>query len=197
VIVDPLWEGGDGETQLSPEDRETLIPKYITVRRELNELEAAGLSAAILWARRRTLKVATLIDPAFMCRLHRQMLGEVWKWAGSYRVRDVSVVPTRHYDIGPELLKLHRDAEYWIKNGNSPDEIAIRFHHRAVLIHPFPNGNGRVTRLVGDLLASALGREQFTWGKQSVPAYRAEYLAALRSADKGDLGPLLALSRKP
>jgi len=32
-----------------------------------------------------------------------------------------------------------------------PDEIAVRFHHRLVVIHPFPNGNGRHARLMADL----------------------------------------------
>lgn len=196
----PLWEsggGGDGATPLSPEDLDALIPKHITLRRELNEIEADGISKAILWARGRTWAVSTLIDPDFICALHKRMFRDVWKWAGSYRARDVSVVATSHRDIRVELRKLHDDVEYWIKLGHPPDEIAVRFHHRLVLVHPFSNGNGRLTRLMGDLLAGALGREPFTWGRSSVLESRGQYLEGLRAADKGDIGLLLALARRP
>jgi fido (protein-threonine AMPylation protein) len=44
----------------------------------------------------------------------------------------------------------------------------VRFHHRLVLIHPFPNGNGRHARLMADLLVIQLGRERFTWGRESL-----------------------------
>ena len=198
-IDDPLGEsGGDGETPLSPEDREALIPKHITLRRELNEVEGAGVSGAIVWARGRKWAVPTLLDPTFICGLHKRMFRDVWEWAGSYRVRDVSIVLTSHRGIPVELRKLRDDVEYWVHHETYPaDEIAVRFHHRLVLIHPFPNGNGRLTRLMGDLLAAALGREPFTWGKSSVPEYRARYIEALHAADKSDIGPLLALSRNP
>jgi Fic-DOC domain mobile mystery protein B len=196
--LDPLWEsGGDGETPLSQEDCEALIPKHISVRRELNELEGEGVSNATLWAFRRNWKVGTLIQADFICALHRRMFQKVWGWAGSYRVRDVYVVPTSHREIRPELRKLNGDADHWIKLEQPPDEIAVRFHHRLVLIHPFPNGNGRLSRTMGNLLARALGQTPFTWGQTSVPDYRARYLEGLRLADReADISLLLDLSRK-
>ncbi len=45
------------------------------------------------------------------------------------------------------------------------DEIAVRFSHRVVAIHPYPNGNGRFSRLIADLLAIQLGQPRFTWGR--------------------------------
>jgi len=83
-----------------------------------------------------------------------------------------------------------------------PDELAIRFHHQLVLIHPFPNGNGRHSRLITDLLLQKMGREPFSWGSGGYAALvsqselRAEYLTALRAADAGDIAPLLAFARK-
>jgi Fic family protein len=38
-----------------------------------------------------------------------------------------------------ELLQEHKSY--------SPDELAVRFHHRLVSVHAFPNGNGRWSRL--------------------------------------------------
>ena len=80
----------------------------------------------------------------------------------------------------------------------SPDEIAVRLHHHLVHIHPFPNGNGRHSRLIADLLIMQLGGERFTWGSanlQDADEMRKRYIASLKAADNHDLGPLLAFAR--
>jgi Fic family protein len=78
------------------------------------------------------------------------------------------------------------------------DEIAARFHHRLVWIHPFSNGNGRHARLLTDLLLAANGAVPFTWGRgdlEHAGEARERYLAALRAADARDFAPLLAFVR--
>jgi fido (protein-threonine AMPylation protein) len=57
-----------------------------------------------------------------------------------------------------------------------------------VQIHPFANGNGRHTRLMADLLVQQSGGEAFSWGGRD--------LGALRQADAGDFGALLAFARR-
>jgi Fic-DOC domain mobile mystery protein B len=97
------------------------------------------------------------------------------------------------------LKKLLDDACYQIEHASyPPDEIAVRFHHRLVAIHPFPNGNGRHARLMADLLLERLGQPRFTWGRRSLTdatATRQAYIAALRAADARDIAPLLAFTR--
>ncbi|TBF67757.1 mobile mystery protein B (plasmid) [Rhizobium leguminosarum] len=76
-----------------------------------------------------------------------------------------------------------------------PDEIAIRFHHRLVAIHPYPNGNGRHARSAADLLIEGLGDERFSWGGGTladVGELRTRYLATLRAADNHNITPLLS-----
>jgi hypothetical protein len=89
------------------------------------------------------------------------------------------------------------DAKAWIEfSAYPPDEIAVRFHHRLVQINAFPNGNGRHSRLMADLLAMRLGRDRFSWGRESLRsagAVRQSYSAALRAADNHDFDPLLRL----
>jgi Fic-DOC domain mobile mystery protein B len=98
-------------------------------------------------------------------------------------------------------MALFGDVRYWIEKENSTyslDEISIRFHHRLVLIHPFPNGNGRHARLIADVLAMKLGRRQFTWGSANLVKEgeaRNKYLEAIRTADNGDIRPLLKFAR--
>jgi Fic-DOC domain mobile mystery protein B len=98
-----------------------------------------------------------------------------------------------------ELRQLLDDGKAWIEFGTYPaDEIAVRLHHRLVLIHPFPNGNGRHARLVADLLVMQLGRERFSWGRESLRnpgAARARYIEALRAADNHDISRLLTFAR--
>src|SRR5690349_24782484 len=91
------------------------------------------------------------------------------------------------------------DARAWIQyHTYPPDEIAVRFHHRLVAIHPFPNGNGRHARLMADLLVMQLGGKRFSWGSanlRDVGQMRTQYIAALKAADKHDYGPFLAFAR--
>ncbi|WP_260833963.1 hypothetical protein [Sphingopyxis sp. P1IMeth2] len=50
----PLFEGDDdGNTPLEAEEREQLIPSYITTRAELNEAELANIADAVRWVGRR------------------------------------------------------------------------------------------------------------------------------------------------
>jgi Fic-DOC domain mobile mystery protein B len=126
------------------------------------------------------------------------MYGEVWSWAGRLRTtpRNIGVAA---WKIAPDLRLLINDAAYWIEHQSyQPEEIAVRFHHRLVAIHPFPNGNGRCSRLAADLLAVRLGRPRFTWGRGDLAAIaelRRRYVDALRAADKGVIEPLIAFAR--
>ena len=191
-----LFDEPADATPLEPEEREGLLQTWITYRRDLNEAEQTNIAAGMAWAwhvRRRD-----LLSEEFLRQLHKRLLGDVWAWAGEFRrtERNIGIEPMR---IPVELRTAFDDARYWIEHETfPPDEIAVRLHHRLVAIHPFPNGNGRTTRLMGDLVAARLGQEPFTWGRQNltdVSETRARYVAALRAADNHDIGPLLEFVR--
>jgi Fic-DOC domain mobile mystery protein B len=97
------------------------------------------------------------------------------------------------------MRELLDDVKAWVEHRTYPlDEIAVRFHHRLVLIHPFPNGNGRHARLLADLLILQSGGERLTWGSanlQQARDVRRRYIESLKSADDHDIGPLLAFAR--
>lgn len=195
-MSDPLFEAeDDAATPLAPDERAQLIPTYITTRAQLNEAEQIGISQADLWAFQRRRNV---LDEAFLLALHKRMLGGVWRWAGAFRTTERNI-GIEAYRIGMELRTLTGDATYWIDHQTyGPDEIAVRFHHRLVAIHPFSNGNGRHARLAADLLAVGLGRDRLTWGSANLveaAQTRARYIAALKAADSHDLGPLLTFAR--
>ena len=189
------FDADDHATPLTAEERDALIPTHITVRSELNELEQRNIATADRWAfaRRRD-----ILDEAFLRNLHRRMFDRVWHWAGRYRTteRNIGIAP---YRIAAELAQLVSDARYWREhNTYPPDELAVRFHHRLVAIHPFPNGNGRWSRLAADLSVVRHGGRRFTWGRanlQAIGDVRRLYIEALHSADGHDLRPLIDFAR--
>jgi Fic-DOC domain mobile mystery protein B len=126
------------------------------------------------------------------------MFGRVWRWAGSYRHSNKNI-GVDAYRIPTELRQLIDDCRYWIAHETyPPDEIAARFHHKLVWIHPYPNGNGRHARLATDLLLVSMNRPRFSWGSVSLidpGETRQRYVEALRAADNHYIGPLLEFVR--
>jgi Fic-DOC domain mobile mystery protein B len=187
---DPLLPLGDGHTPLDGDDREGLKLTYITTRSELNEAEQENILRARHGRRHPTLQA--LLDDKYLRDLHRAMFGDVWAWAGSYRRLETSIGidPAR---IAVGVRDLVADTKIWAEH-EEPLCVAVRFHHRLVSIHPFPNGNGRHGRQAADYLMEALKQPPFTWGavggRGDVEGTRRRYLAALREADNGDLAPL-------
>lgn len=193
---DPLGQQDDAGTELSPEEREGLIPSYITLRSELNDAEQSNIAEGVEWAERGRSK--NVLDEDFLTTLHERMYGKVWKWAGTYRTIGKNI-GVDAYRIPTDLRQLIDDCKFQIaKSSYPPDEIAARFHHRLVQIHCYPNGNGRHSRVATDLLLKQLGREPFTWGSANLVdegEVRTRYIAALRAADNHDYVPLLAFVR--
>jgi Fic-DOC domain mobile mystery protein B len=188
-------QGGDGATPLTLEEARGLIPAYIAFRHELNAAEQANIARGQEWALGRQ---RDLLTEKFVRDLHRHMLGEVWRWAGKLRLTERNL-GVEFWRIPAELRLLLEDARVWVEASSWPaDEIAVRFHHRLVSIHPFPNGNGRHSRLMADLLAMKLGRPRFSWGRRSLSEageMRRGYIEALRAADRHDLSALVAFAR--
>ncbi len=192
-----IFTSDDNSTPLTPEEREGLKPKWITLRRELNEFETRNILDAEIWLA--THKQHDVLNDTFLMKLHKRMFGQVWKWAGEYRntERNIGVAP---YQIPVKLKALFDDVKFWIENHTFPDlEIAVRLHHRLVLIHPFPNGNGRISRLMADLLMQQLGEPRLYWGDGNltdITELRKKYIDALHAADAGDYSGLIKFVMK-
>ena len=186
-----IFETDDNSTPLTEEEKQQLKAKWITTRSELNELETKGIADAEIWLLKNK---KDILNETFIKNLHKKMFGNIWKWAGSFRTseRNIGVAP---YEIQPKLRILLDDVKFWIDNRTfSPKEIAIRFHHRLVQIHPFPNGNGRISRLMADLLMKQFGLSALDWGSGSlteISELRRKYISALQDADNGDYSLLL------
>lgn len=194
-MPDDLFQQAEDATALTLEERADLIPSHIAYRAELNAAEQKNIVRGQDWALARKRDV---LSEKFVKDLHQRMLGDVWRWAGKFRTTERNLgIP--YFEIPMAVRELLEDAKAWLKHRTySPDEIAVRFHHRLVKIHPFPNGNGRHSRLMADLLVMNLGGERFTWGRailQHAGDLRRQYIEALRAADNHDYGPLLRFAR--
>lgn len=184
----------EGATPLDPDEVEGLTFKHITTRGELDELEQSNIQSGLFWLERG--RKTEILDSQFLRDLHKQLFGEVWAWAGTFRTREknIGIDPVM---IGVELQSLLDDARYWVANETYPPlEAAARFHHRLVQIHPFPNGNGRHARISADLyLSEYFDHSQIDWNDGQSLIYnnarRNAYIAALRAADGYDFELLL------
>jgi Fic-DOC domain mobile mystery protein B len=186
----------DASTPLDEEEKEGLIPTHIALLSELNAAEQENILEAEIWAFQH--KHKDILTEAFIRKLHKRMFGDVWRWAGKFR-RTAKNIGIDAWQIAGELRLLLDDTRYWIDHQTyAPDEIAARFHHKLVWIHPFPNGNGRLARMMTDLLLKQMGHPRFTWGRLNLVELsetRNAYVSALKAADQGNLAPLLTFVR--
>ncbi len=185
-----------GATPLDPDELEGLIPPHITTQGELNEWEQSNIIKGQDWAlRSRNANANRVLTDRFVRLLHKRMFDDTWRWAGEYRTSGKNIgIEWIHI---PEQVKVAcENAQHWVENQVfEPSELCVRLHHRLVVIHPFPNGNGRHARLLADLLLMRHFRvKRLSWGGQDLTRpgdNRERYLSALREADQGAFSPLL------
>jgi Fic-DOC domain mobile mystery protein B len=194
-MPDELFQEPEDATPLTPEERAGLIPAHIAYRSELNAAEQENIARGQDWALARK---RDLLTEKFIKDLHARILGDVWRWAGKFRTTERNL-GIHYYEIPVAVRQLLEDAKAWVQYKTYPPfDIAVRFHHRLVQIHPFSNGNGRHSRLMADLLVMSLGDERLTWGRanlQQAGDVRRQYIEALRAADNHDYAPLLRFAR--
>lgn len=154
----------NGQTPLNEEEKDGLLIKTIGTLQELDEFEQLNIEKAIEWTIRSKFKTENILTEKFVKQVHKKMFGGVWKWAGNFRKSEKNI-GVSWIKIGVELRCLLDDTKYWIENKTySPDEIAIRFKHRIVKIHCFPNGNGRHSRIMADIIIETIFARKFLLG---------------------------------
>jgi len=189
----------DGQTPIDEDEKVGLRIKTISTREELDEFEQANIQQAVEWTLKNTFNKEEILSEDFILLIHRKMFGEVWNWAGTIRKTNKNIGVDK-FLITVELRTLIDDCKYWIEHQTfDPDEIAMQFSHRIVKIHVFPNGNGRHSRLIADIIVSNIFHKPvFTWGQTNLSKtsdIRKQYLNAIYDGDKGNIQPLLAFAR--
>jgi Fic-DOC domain mobile mystery protein B len=193
------FDNKDRQTPLGEHEKEGLKIKSITTQRELDEFEQLNIEKAVEWTIHTKLKRENILTEKFIKDLHKRMYGDVWKWAGEFRKTEKYIgIPWTQIRI--ELRNLLDDAKFWIDNNTySPEKVAIRFKYRIVSIHCFPNGNGRHSRMMADIIIESIfDKEIFSWSQSNMPKgnkTRKEYINALRKADDGNIIPLIKFAK--
>jgi Fic-DOC domain mobile mystery protein B len=185
----------DGQTPLDEDEKEGLKIKSITTQKELDEFEQLNIEKAVEWSISTKLKPDRILSEKFIKALHKKMYGDIWKWAGNFRTSDKNI-GIKWTAISTQLKTLLDDANYWVDhNTYPPKEIAIRFKHRLVAIHCFPNGNGRHSRLMADIIMESIFKKDvFSWHTSNMVKaddVRKDYIIALKEADGGNIHPLI------
>jgi len=188
-----------GQTPLDEEEKEGLLIRSISTVGELNEAEQLNIQSAVEWTMKKKFQSRDIFSETFVRELHKRMYRDVWKWAGEFRKTDKNIGVNK-LEIPVSLRQLLDDGRYWLENKTfPPDETAIRFKHQLVFIHCFPNGNGRHSRLMADVIASHIfGNKVFPWKEKDLGGKndsRSIYLRALYEADQGNIQPLLEFAR--
>ncbi len=189
----------DGQTPLDEDEKDGLLIPTIATRGELDEFEQQNIEQAVAWSLGRSFKPDTVFTEPFLKALHKRMYGNVWAWAGEYRNSNKNIGVDK-WQIPTELRQLLDDVKYWVANNTyTPDELTIRFKHRLVSIHCFPNGNGRHSRLMADIVIEKIFKQSiYTWGAANLVKQsdqRGAYLKAIKAADAGDIQPLINFAR--
>lgn len=130
--------------------------------------------------------------------IHRDMFGDVWEWAGTYR-KSVTTIGIKPGLIPMRLAEFCREVNPWFETPPQLTfvEMAARIHHQLVSIHPFENGNGRFSRLIADRFLLAWKCPYPIWPDLNVEGLtRRDYIHTLKFADKGEYASLMAFMKR-
>jgi Fic-DOC domain mobile mystery protein B len=188
-----------GETPIDLSDLTKDARLRVTTRLELSALEALSIRPVFVkYLGAQPSEALAPFDFAWCLRVHKEMFEKVWTWAGTIRTCDLNIgVP--FFNIRDQLQGLLNDLPTWASYGVGSLEQAVRLHHRAVRIHPFPNGNGRWSRLLANIWLKRQGKQIVHWPEDTIgqtSTIRDQYIAAVRAADTGDEQPLIDMHRE-
>lgn len=198
--VDP----GYGETPLEPDEASSLTSRAREIfgdeprKIDLYEAEQAVADdvGVELFARivDGTLHLDNVLTDGFLRDLHRQLYGDLWTWAGRYRIRELSI-GVDPINIAVDLRSSFESIRYrWEHTDDwTPRELGIVAHAESVRIHAFVDGNGRASRLLADLVFFAAQNPDMIAESYDWAVDKRKYIGLLREYDiSRDVRPLAA-----
>lgn len=134
---------------------------------------------------------------ADICSMHKKWLGTLYEWAGKYRQVTMSkggftfalpmVIPQLMADF--EKNELNRFTPCTFKDSAEQAQALAIVHTELVLIHPFREGNGRLSRLLATLMALQAGLPPLDFSEFEGER-KEEYFAAVRQGMARDYRPM-------
>lgn len=180
-------------------DYSCLKLNWVQTQNDLNRVETENISAAQQkYLSSPVHNPMKWFEPLTLRKIHKEMYGNVWEWAGLYR-KELTSVGIKPYLIPSSLAELCLEVKYWLSNSVELSflEQAAIIHHKMVYIHPFENGNGRFSRLIADRYLKYWGCQYPQWPIeiQKNSSSRSTYIKSLKSADRGDYSSLIKFMR--
>lgn len=168
------------ETQLVLEEGVTVGGKSLR-----EHLEAANNARAFDWIGDAATSRRPL-DHVVLQTLHEIVMQGLSDWAGRYRVQNVRIAGSDHTPPAPAKIVGMLDSLFAdVRREKNPVLRSAYLHHGLVAVHPFMDGNGRVTRLATNLALLRAGYPVVVLRRED----RRRYYGTLRAADRGDLRP--------
>ena len=196
-MITSEWNTLPGETPI--DDISDLKRADVRTRKQLAMVEAENiLKATVKYLAAKPSRRSAPFTITWFLKLHREMFGDVWNWAGKTRKSNLNLGVDWH-QVEPDLQSLATDLKFWEKQWPDVLEQATYLHHRSVRIHPFVNGNGRWARMLANIWLRLHDSSVTRWPEEAIGAVsviRSEYLSAIRSADDGNMTSLLNLHRR-
>lgn len=171
----------------------------LTDKNLLNEYETKGITKAELYVF--GLDTEVKISTTLMLDIHRTAFGAIYDWAGKWRNVNVIVgqlTPPEPAQIIHLMYQFINNLNYKISVSETQDEIIdtlIYAHYEFVKIHPFNNGNGRIGRLLMNLVSMKFGYKPLELYKRAGES-RKTYIQSMQQADKGSFELLYNLIRQ-
>jgi excisionase family DNA binding protein len=176
------------ETQLVIREGVTINGKSLS-----DHLEAKNHPKAIEYIEQlaKQKDIARILQEKDILKIHELIFSGVLESAGHYRncqvyIEGCDLTPPSGCEI-PDLMK---QLLHWLNNNPEelrPIELSAVFHHKLAAIHPFDDGNGRINRLLTNLLLINNGYTLTTIKRVD----RKRYYDTLQKADNGNLKPFV------
>ncbi len=191
------------EAQFEPGSRGRVLKNRLGIRskRAMDEVEAVKLAEVTDWAIRHV-TADQRFTAADVCQWHKHWLGEVYEWAGEYRQVNIGKGGFV-FAMSPQVPRLMQEFQREVLAKFSPcsfenlDEVLEALavtHCELVLIHPFREGNGRLSRLLSQLMALQAGLPLLNFsvikGRK-----REGYFAAVREGLDRNYAPMIEIFR--
>lgn len=203
-IIDNPWENYSSTNLQMIFCRETNVPFNkigITSKEELEQYEAYLLSVAyrrILEKLKSFPEYYLPINSKKIKMLHKVIFDELYDWAGEYRNINVSkegfpFPPADHVVL--EMKRLDRDLFSKISYGYQAEaediaELLAIISSELTIIHPFREGNGRIVRVVLDIISIAFNVKPANWSVLESFKDKEEYLSCMYAGYRKNYKPL-------
>ncbi|MCI4392476.1 hypothetical protein PGIGA_G00146390 [Pangasianodon gigas] len=187
----------EGNTLTLSEIRHIIETRYAVPGKSLHEQnEAIGIDAAMKYINTTLLSRLGAITVNDILEIHRRVLGFTDPVEGG-RFRASQVFVGHHIPPHPNDVERHmQELVQWLNSDEAlhlhPVEFAALAHYKLVYVHPFIDGNGRTSRLLMNLVLMQANYPPITIRKEQ----RAEYYAALDTANEGDVRPFIRFIAK-